>query len=254
MIATVIPVSTVARATFGTKEVSDNRKIGPVFATYRAIGYNWTCPSACPMVKADASSCYANDHKVGMHQRRARGEQVDVAAYVGAIKPRADGKRRGVRHLVSGDLFWKGELDIDYVTAMNAGHNANAATYGWGYTHGWRGMTAATVNQSDNLTINASCESDASIKEAHALGWAAVTIVDEHAPAGVTDAGAYAVLTCPQQTGRATCDTCQLCAVGPDNRRRTWRGKPLVIGFRVHGNVTNVKRVVDTMWLKSEES
>ena len=244
--------SHIARYTFGTQGLSSNAKIGPVYATYRALGTVFTCPTACVMVSETDSSCYANDHLVGMNQRRARTEVLDVAVYIGQLKPRKDGKRVGVRHLVSGDLKERGAVSWAYIDGLVAGHTARPDTYGWGYTHAWRDLPVARVNGAPNCTINASCETEADIRQALAAGWSPATIVAPDAPAGISaTTDAYAVLTCPQQTGNATCDTCRLCAYPVTNRKRQFRGLPMVIGFRVHGRITTVSKAVGGMWLEA---
>jgi hypothetical protein len=239
-----------ARYTMGTLDVSRNVKIGPVMATYRAIGTVFTCTSDCLMVGTDDASCYAGAHHVGIWQRRARTMVLDVAVYIQQAKPRKDGKPLGFRHLVSGDLKENGQISHAYIDGMVAGHIANPNTYGWGYTHAWRELDVTYVNGTPNCTINASCETDSDIRQSLAAGWSPVTIVAPTAAAGISHTtDAYAVLTCPQQTGKATCDTCQLCAVPVTSARRQWRGLPIVIGFRVHGNVTTVSKAINAAWL-----
>lgn len=249
-----IVTAAIVLATFGTKGPSGNRKIGPVYATYRALGTDWTCPSDCLMVKDDDSVCYAGQHHVGRHQLRARQNIADLDAWIRALPSRRDGKARGVRHLVSGDLFLRNQPDYTYIDAMNSGHIARPNTYGWAYTHGWRRLEARRVNVAPNLTVNASCETEADITAAHAAGWAAVTIVAPDSPAGYIRYPGYTVLTCPAQTGHAVCDTCRLCAYGPMHPKRIDRatGNPVVIGFRVHGAVNRVAAAINASWRQTK--
>jgi hypothetical protein len=250
MITAVTP-SIVARFTFGTLNVSTNVKIGPVYATYRAVGTDYTCPPDCVMAAATTALCYADAHHVGAHQRRARAMVLDVADYIISRPARKDGKTLGIRHLVSGDLKERGKPSWAYIDGMARGHAARPDMYGWGYTHAWRELPIARVNAGETYTINASCETDGDIRQALDAGWSPVTIVKPDAPAGidperVTDA--YAILTCPQQTGRATCDTCRLCAYPVASPKRQWRGLPVVIGFRVHGSINKVSAAINAEW------
>jgi hypothetical protein len=232
---------------FGTKKESRAKKLGRVWATYRPVGAGrpvanrdevaavigladaaaaGSCPPTCKLLIE--RSCYAMYGRVNLHQLRARLRTFDLAAWLVGLP--TFGK---VRHNVSGDIFARSRPDMRYIAAMLAGHALRQDLRGWTYTHGWRSLSwlPARLAGLPGLAVNASCDTPADVRDALAAGWPAVTVVPETA-IGDTDCGAYIVRVCPQQVRPGvTCASCMLCAM-PERARA---GRPIVIGFRVHG-------------------
>jgi hypothetical protein len=195
------------------------QKLGFVFRTYRPVGL--TCPSECPLL---GNGCYAQSGPTSLHQRRAVGGRVSLRE---AFRQLPHGAR--VRHLVSGDLFQDDRPDLEAVAELREAHQARPDVQGWGYTHGWRRLDPYRLNL-DNLTFNASCETEAEVRQALARGWPAVMVVPSDHPKRRAYEGFEAVV-CPNQTVGLTCDRCGLCL----ERDRSRDGRPLVVAFRVHG-------------------
>jgi hypothetical protein len=235
---------------FGTKKESRAKKLGRVWATYRPVGADiaaagvdladdatlvdlvgadagGSCPPTCKLLIE--RSCYALWGRVNLHQMRARVRRFDLVGWLVGLP--TFGK---VRHNVSGDVFRRRRPDMRYIAAMLAGHALRPDLRGWTYTHGWRSLAwlPARLAGLPGLAVNASCDTPVDVADALAAGWPAVTVVPE-STVGDVDCGAYVVRVCPQQVRPGvTCASCMLCAM-PDRRRA---GRPIVIGFRVHGS------------------
>jgi hypothetical protein len=204
-----------------SKKMSQNAKLGwGVFTTYRRVGE--TCPVDCKALVSGA--CYALGGNVGIHQRKSAQDVTDGQR----LKEWLGGLPRGVkvRHHVSGDFMRDGVVDVDYVKDMKEGHKSRKDLQGWVYTHAWRDLSASEINDTEGLTVNASCDSVPDLIEALERGWLATLIVDEHAENFKLDNGVRVVI-CPNQTHDVTCSDCMLCF---RKIRKT------VVGFRLHGS------------------
>jgi hypothetical protein len=100
----------------------------------------------------------------------------------------------------------------------------------WAYTHSWRSIP---VEAWGTISILASCETPADVKEARARGYASALVVRDFR--GAERAHSLPeidgkVLPCPAETRDTTCVQCRLCFDVEGLRVRR-----LVIGFSVHG-------------------
>jgi hypothetical protein len=195
-------------------------KLGYAYRTYRPVGL--TCPSECPFLN---NGCYAQSGPSAIHQARAKDQERSLTTEFRRLP-------RGalIRHMVSGDLFENDQVDREVVDEIKKAHRSRPDVQGWGYTHGWRRLNAASLNLS-NLTYNASCERPQDVQLALQAGWPAVMVVPSEHPKR-KDYGDFTAVVCPNQTVGITCDRCGLCA----KRDRRVGGKPLVVAFRAHGS------------------
>jgi hypothetical protein len=99
----------------------------------------------------------------------------------------------------------------------------------WTYTHGWREVLRKFWRK---VSVLASCESIADIKEARSLGYATAIVVPKHPSRKAYYMGDEKIIPCPEQTTKGiTCDKCRLC----------WDDQKLIalkatIGFEAHGD------------------
>lgn len=195
-------------------------KLGLVWRTYRPVGL--TCPRECPLLN---NGCYAQNGPTAWHAQRSQTQETQLTQAFLALPYRS-----AVRHLVSGDLFRENQPDTALIEDIRRAHRKRPDVQGWGYTHGWRRLSAQELNQ-PNLTFNASCERPEQVEQALDRGWPAVMVVPHDHPKR-QDYGAFVSVVCPNQTQPSiTCDRCRLCWKAD----RKLQGKPLVVAFRAHG-------------------
>jgi hypothetical protein len=201
---------------------SGNAKIGLTAATYAPIAQ--TCPASCPL--RNGNGCYAEVGNVGLHMRRLQADLAglngDTIAMLEASEiehhARTIPRGRPLRIHVSGDA----------TTPFRASTLAQAARHWpgpvWTYTHAWRDVPRAAWG---SVSVLASCETTAKVKEAQALGYATALVTRPHTGAkAYTTGDGVKVVPCPSQTRGIKCDDCRLCF-------RDMKGA--TIGFEVHG-------------------
>lgn len=215
--------------------LSGNQKIGPVAATYRAVGP--TCPPDCPLLprrlqegaakRAPGARCYAGrGHTASVATRAGDGPSRD---YLADLR-RADGAPL-IRHLVSGDwLRPAGDhprrrvVDRELLRAVVAWHREPSQRYtiGWGYTHGPRRLEAAGFGPGTwpaGLEILASCHTKAEAADLQRDGWRTARVAANKS--GLAAGEVYCPYDLAKHEGRpaaarTTCAACRLCMPGGD--------------------------------------
>lgn len=198
---------------------SGNTKTGPMGVSYRAES---TCPTDCAFYR---SGCYGTGRLWGYANRASLG--MSLTAATDAIRKASRKGARYFRDRVLGDIALPdGTADVGYLLTIAAACEP-VGVKPYGYTHAWRRMSRADVDQvrASGYALNASCETVEDITAAVELGLDPV-LVNDNIPEGARIAGRK-VVTCPEQTGRVeNCATCGICA--QTDRRN-------VIRFQVHG-------------------
>lgn len=183
----------MAKHTLLTQRPSANRKTGPVFCLYRPV--HTTCPKSCPISKF----CYGGAGLAFLAGEKARGKSVDLKERYAKLKPGAL-----IRHNVVGDFFVDGELDHELIAEVREAHEAFPSIDGWGYTHGWRQIDPSWLSL-PNLTVRASCETDAAVEEAKGMGWRCAKVVVPGYQRKGTE------VFCAHETRGVQCASCTIC-------------------------------------------
>ena len=200
-------------------ELSANRKIGSVSATYAPQS---TCPTTCAYLGA---GCYAEHGRVGIATRQlaaaADGMALDdIARAEAAAIDRLSGSRPLRLHVV-GDCSTDSAANI--VSAAADRFTARQGAAVWTYTHAWRTVQRASWQ---GVSVRASCETLDDVTAARARGYSAAMVVNEHPADGrAYDTAAGRVVPCPEQTRGTSCAECQLC----------WNHPAAIIAFAAHG-------------------
>lgn len=199
---------------------SANKKTGPMAATYRTVE---SCPTACFHHPDNGGTCYgATGHGGGVF-RIASKYGVDHMGKVRALA--GDLPANGMLRLnVVGDfLNDAGDLDVDYVDAVNDVARARPDVTIIAYTHAWRRLSPDLFD----FVVNASCETADDVDKARANGWQAVLVLaDDDDPLIGARVADKRVIVCPEQrSDRVNCANCGLCA----------KERPTVVGFIAHG-------------------
>ena len=205
-------------------EKSKNEKIGITSATYVS---QQSCPSSC---RLRTKGCYANYHLVGLTTRRLNEQAADLDAVTLAENEasaiRSLTGKRPLRLHVVGDCSTDAAARIVSNAADEYRAKDNAPV--WAYTHAWRDVARESWN---GVSVLASCESVAEVKEAMAKGYGTAMVVAEHSGHAAKAVDGIKMLPCPSQTGKSeSCVTCKLC-FDADRLRET----STVICFEVHG-------------------
>ncbi len=208
----------------------DNRKTGPLPATYRPMT---TCPADCPFLPAGAAGgCYGTGRLFNIADRWAGN--IDVQFASAKVRVGRDPAVRYLRDRVVGDVLTPdGRLDRRYVAGIARVAAENDLT-AFGYTHAWRVFTAADVRflQRSGYVMNASAETHAGAVEAVERGLP-VVLVDEMLPDGAM-LGGRRIVTCPAETRQSvTCASCGLCARP---------GRSSIVRFHPHGTAVRKAR------------
>ena len=200
---------------------SANRKTGPLTAVSRSQD---SCPTDCALMN---NGCYAEAGPGGgifaMVDRY--GSAMDTDDIVDGI---VDTKDAGVRWSVSGDILTDdGELDYEYIDAIEQVHTERPDLFGIIYTH-----AIDKPNPISAIPVNASCDTEDDVTMAIENGYVPTMVVphDDDAPTEV--AGRRAVVCPAEDKSRdITCLDCRLCAKGDDSFRK---GRPVIL-FPTHG-------------------
>jgi hypothetical protein len=198
------------------------------------------CPSECTLMN---NGCYAQSGRVNLHAMRAREMLNDVYEFMVNLP-----QNWKMRHNVSGDFFRDDMPNVDYLEDVKKASKEREDLVSYGYTHGAVRLAPYKPNELPNLTINASCDTFAEIREASALGYPCVTAIDADLMPK-DDAGNFLPMVkrddmvlriCPNLLDEnVKCSDCMLCArKGKARMRRNAAGEwvPLVVAFLLHGN------------------
>lgn len=221
------PVAAVAK--------SDNRKLGPVAATYVSQA---SCPRACPFF---GHGCYAERSFVGFTTRKLNRAGVKARIKLARLEADAVDRLKADRSLrlhVVGDSTTKGGTKLLAAAARRWRIRGGGPV--WTYTHGWRTVPRALWA---GVSVLASCETAADVVQAHGAGYAAALAVEYHPADGrahpLAGAEGFKVVPCPAQTRDGVqCADCRLCM----DAARLHRAK-LVIGFAAHGREAGKVRI-----------
>ena len=140
------------------KETTENRKLGPVSATYAS---QWTCPRTCPWLHA---GCYAESGPAGYVTHRLNGSNTRNALTIARQEARLIDGLTGDRHL---RLHVVGDARTDSSARVLADASKRYMRRGghtvWTYTHAW-----STVKRSSwgRVSVLASVESTADVRAA----------------------------------------------------------------------------------------
>ena len=207
-------------------EFSDNSKIGLMSATYATQA---TCPATC---KLRGAGCYAETSFVGITTRRLNAT---AAAGNWTVEEIAELEAAGIRRL-HGVLPLRLHVVGDATTNAAAGilasaareHTAKHGREVYSYTHAWRDVSAASWR---GVSILASCENAADVRDAQAAGYATALVVESHASTKAYWVDGMKVIPCPSQTKDVTCADCKLCM-----RSDMLKATGASIGLAVHGS------------------
>ena len=211
---------------------SSNRKTGPI-ATIRSSSN--TCPKTCPF--NNGGGCYAASGPEAIHWRKLdKSDKPEHQGWIGLADQFTAAKLKPhtlLRVSTAGDLPHlpaTGEIlgnVVDLMRAIFEHHQCIPFTY---THHRQTEHNLAVVDRQNQagFTVNLSCDSEEKAAFRHRRGFPSVVVVPADDKRDQwRDADGVKFLTCPAQTGEATCDSCRLCA-------RAGRG--FVIAFRAHGN------------------
>lgn len=201
-------------------ERTENRKVGPVSVTMASQA---SCPKECPWLK---SGCYAESGPQAIHTARLNRSEDTKPEDIARVEVEAIARLSGTRPL---RLHVVGDARTTRAVRILARGIAKYMQPVWTYTHAWR-MVAR--NAWGRISVLASCETTAQVKQARAMGYATAMVVPEFPMDRAYMVDDIKVVLCPQQTGRTEdCSTCKLCW---DDARLVAMG--VTIGFMAHGS------------------
>jgi hypothetical protein len=211
-------------------ETSDNRKLGPVSATYASQA---SCPGDCPF---RAAGCYAEFGNVGHHTRRLNRSAARTPLAVAREEARAIDGLTGDRplrlHVVDDCRTDAAARTVGAAVTRYARRGGRPAAGGrkaaWTYSHAWREVRRESWGP--DVAVLASVEAPGAAREAMDAGYAAAIVVGQFERDSAYLLGGVTVLPCPHQTAAVTCRECGLCR---DDARLREAG--IVIGFEAHG-------------------
>jgi hypothetical protein len=192
-----------------------NRKIGRrVYATARG---RLSCPVDCPTWE----DCYGQDTtKTGgtLFDNVAASPADNRTPRSFADRPARDAT--GWRFCVVGDWLNAGAVDHAAIADANAVAAAHAVP-SWSYSHAWRPAPHRehVTPELFAFPVRASCETLQDVRDAHAAGWTAAIVIEDHnAPELGAVIDGRRVVLCPAQRDKArTCESCTsrgpLCAL-----------------------------------------
>jgi hypothetical protein len=188
-------------------ENSDNRKTGPVSATYVNLE---SCPMDCPLM---GNGCYAERGMVAAQTARLDGgNPVEIARAEAAGIRRLSGWRP-LRLHVSGDCRTNGAARI--VSAAARAYRKRAGSPAWTYTHSWDRVERSSWA---GVSVLASCDTVGQMAQARARGYATAYTYDsemvshgELVRSVIGLPGAPKFVECPHDTKGIPCVNCRLC-------------------------------------------
>jgi hypothetical protein len=216
-------------------EDSKNSKIGTMSATYTAYQ---TCPKSCklrPDVQSDGSfkqsACYASQDLVAIQMHRLTTASVDVS-FDAIERAECEGiesltGKNILRLKVGGDT-----VSDKYARALAKACAVYTSKFGqlaYTYTHNWLNIARESFGQ---ISVLASCDSVAEVKQAKARGYATATVVSEF-PNGAKlfEIDGEKMLPCPNQiNNEVKCTACKLCT-----RDAELKARNITVAFKSHG-------------------
>jgi hypothetical protein len=207
-------------------EVSTNRKLGPVSATFVS---QVSCPDECPWYEGGkwGSACYANNGFQGFMTAKLNqgvGDHLDAAREEAALIRGLSGLHTLRLHVV-GDC-----KDREAAEIVARAADEYAAKHGqrvWTYTRAWERIPRASWG---GVSVLASCETPAQVRRAARVGYATAIVVGAFAQKKAYKKGGIKIVPCPQETGLVpTCADCKLCW-----RDDVLRQAAITIGFEAH--------------------
>lgn len=204
-------------------EVSQNRKLGAVSATYASQS---TCPLSCPLRGA---GCYAEAGRMGLHTRRLNDSSVTDPVDVARVEANAIDKLTGrfpLRLHVVGD-----SPNAECARIVSDAARRHSAKFGqpvWTYTHA---LDVPRESWGD-VNVLRSCEKIEDARTALDEGYAAAMVVPEFKQdTAYKIADDLTGIPCPEMTGKAdSCLSCGLCM-----KADKLRASRKVILFAAHG-------------------
>lgn len=207
---------------------SKNRKLGEASTTYAPQA---SCPKDCVFMNA---GCYAERGYVGILLRNINKEAVRVSATTrdvadaeaAAIDAMEVLPGRPLRLHTVGDCATN--TAAKKVAAAAKRFMARGGGKAWSYTHAWRKVHRSSWG---DVSILASCETTADVKEAQERGYATALVVDKFESERRYEHEGVEIIPCPAQTRHKSCSDCGLCF---DDKRLVATG--FTIGFEIHGD------------------
>lgn len=210
-------------------ERTGNAKVGPVSVTMASQA---SCPSDCPWLH---SGCYAESGPQGIHTSRLNKSTDTDAELIARTEARAILGLSGTRPL---RLHVVGDCRTSNAARILGYAVTKYMQPVWTYTHAWRTVARDAWGR---ISVLASCETAAQVREAHKRGYATALVVAEHTSDSAYTVDGIKVVPCPQQTGKSeNCTTCRLCW---DDGKLKAIGA--TIGFSAHG--ARAKRIQERL-------
>lgn len=207
-------------------EVSRNEKTGVCHATYAS-------QTSCPPCPLKGAGCYAEHGPMGVHTHR-----INKAAQGATPLQVAEAEAHAIRNTLSGRLDLRLHVVGDCASNEAASLVSEAALEtlkpgreAWSYTHAWKNVDRASWG---GVSVLASNETTAGVKEAQGKGWATALIVTKFQDTRLYEKDGLKILPCPQQAHpekKVQCVDCRLCF---DDARLAAKG--ITIGFEAHGS------------------
>jgi hypothetical protein len=207
-------------------EVSTNRKLGPVAATFVS---QVSCPRECPWYDDGrwGSPCYANNGFQGFMTAKlnqGKGDHLDAAREEADLIRRLSGERTLRLHVV-GDC--KDQRAAEMVSKAADEYRAKHGRLVWTYTRAWVQVPRTSWG---SVSVLASCETPEQVQRAERLGYATAIVVSHFPQPTAYRRDGVKIVPCPQETGRVpTCADCKLCW-----RDDILRQAGITIGFEAH--------------------
>jgi hypothetical protein len=205
---------------------SENKKLGNASALYVSLN---ACPTDCPLRN---SGCYATYGPIALQVARlvnADGHDACLSAADAICDAiRCGNAQRPLRLFVTGDAHCE-ECARAIADAARAWQRASGQPV-WGYTHNWRRIPSDVWY---DLSVRASCETDADVADARARGYSVARVVREF-PARAWSQDGQRYVACLEQTRGVKCVDCRVC----------WRAPHLAVAFVAHGNRSAVIRAL----------
>jgi uncharacterized protein YlaI len=208
-------------------EVSTNKKLGPVAATFVS---QVSCPNYCPWYDDGkwGSPCYANNNFIGLQTKRlnqGQGDYLDAAHEEASLITGLSGERPLRLHIV-GDC--RDRIATEIISQAVNGYRAKHGQRTWTYTRAWEQVPRESWGA---VSVLASCESPRQVRRAESRGYATAMVVGAFERPTAYISGGIKIVPCPQETGRVpNCTDCRLCW-----RDDILRPARITIGFQAHG-------------------
>jgi len=225
-----------ARSNVILVEETANAKLGGIATTHAS---RHTCPTSCPM--KNSGCCYTETppqlfvlKALTAHQARLKENHLKTARREAAL---IDGLNRqtDLRIHTVGDCKSEGAAKL--VATASEGFMKRTGGKAYTYTHAWREVPR---NAWGSVSVLASCETMADVKQAISRGYVAALVVPKHNGWKAYKNEGLNMLPCPAQTNDAkTCKQCRLCM-----RDDLLRKANAVVVFQAHGATVKVNKLL----------